>query len=564
MWISDAQGTLIRLNQACRDLLNISDKDVVGKYNVFKDNIVEEQGFLPLIKRVFEEGERARFEIRYDSSQLKHLQLRHFASVILDVTVFPIRGASGKITNAVIQHMNITERKRAEETLRASEERYRDLVENSQDLIYTHDLEGNLLSVNEAPVRLLGYSRESLQHMNLSDFLIPERRNQLKAYLKEIRSQGQASGIMQLQTATGETRYWEYNNALRTEGVDIPIVRGMAHDVTEHRQAEKKLKESEERYRTAIESSNDGVVIVEGDELRFVNQRFCEIFGFEKPEEVLGRSFAQSLHSDDRKRVAEYSQRRQRGETVPARYEFKGIRTDGGLVHIEASSARMPFKGKSLALAYLRDISERKKAQARLDQTLENLRMAMSGIIQVISQTVEARDPYTTGHQQRVAELAQAIGQEMGLDADRVEGLRMAGVIHDLGKVSIPAEILSKPTQLREIEFQLIRTHPQVGYNILRDIEFPWPIADTIFQHHERIDGSGYPRGLEGEAILQEAKILMVADVVEAMASYRPYRPALGIETALEEIEKNAGVLYDRKVVEACLRLFREKAFRFE
>ena len=147
---------------------------------------------------------------------------------------------------------------------------------------------------------------------------------------------------------------------------------------------------------------------------------------------------------------------------------------------------------------------------------------------------------------------------------DQRDGLRMAGIIHDLGKISIPAEILSKPTKLNEIEFQLIQTHPQVGYDILKDIDFPWPIADMVLQHHERMNGSGYPRGLKGEAILQEAKILMVADVVEAMASYRPYRPALGIEAALEEIEKNAGRLYDREVVEACLHLFREKGYKLE
>ena len=324
------------------------------------------------------------------------------------------------------------------------------------------------------------------------------------------------------------------------------------------------LQESEEQYRTAIESSNDGVAIIEGEALRYVNQKYCEMYGYEKPEEVLGRSFTIVLHPDDREKLTDYNHRRQRGEPVPSRYEYKGIRKDGEIVYIEASSTQMPFQGKSLSLAYLRDITDKKKAQARMEQTLENLRKAIGGIIQVISATVETRDPYTAGHQQRVSDLARAIGQEMKLNADRVDGLRMAGIIHDLGKISIPAEILSKPIRLTELEYQLIRIHPQVGYDILQGIEFPWPIATMVLQHHERIDGSGYPRGLKGEAILQEARILMVADVVEAMASYRPYRPALGIEAALEEIEKNAGVLYDREVVEVCLQLFREKGYQLE
>ena len=177
---------------------------------------------------------------------------------------------------------------------------------------------------------------------------------------------------------------------------------------------------------------------------------------------------------------------------------------------------------------------------------------------------METRDPYTAGHQRRVADLAQAIATEMKLAENQRDGLRMAGTIHDLGKVSIPAEILSKPTKLTEIEYQLIQAHPQTGYDILKGIEFPWPVAEMVLQHHERMNGSGYPQGLKGEEISTEAQILMVADVVEAMASYRPYRPALGVDAALEEIEKNKGILYDSRVVEVCLGLFREKGFSFE
>jgi HD-GYP domain-containing protein (c-di-GMP phosphodiesterase class II) len=177
---------------------------------------------------------------------------------------------------------------------------------------------------------------------------------------------------------------------------------------------------------------------------------------------------------------------------------------------------------------------------------------------------VEARDPYTAGHQVRSAGLARAIATEMGLSEDRINGIRMAGSIHDIGKLSIPAEILSKPKKLSEIEFSLIKEHPRSGYEMLKDVESPWPLAEIVYQHHERMDGSGYPRNLKGDDILMEARILAVADVVEAMASHRPYRPALGLTAALEEIENNKGTLYDADAVDVCLRLFREKGFQLE
>ena len=177
---------------------------------------------------------------------------------------------------------------------------------------------------------------------------------------------------------------------------------------------------------------------------------------------------------------------------------------------------------------------------------------------------VESRDSYTAGHQSRSADLACAIATEMELAPDKIEGIHMAAIIHDIGKLSIPAEILSKPIKLTEIEFSLIKEHARSGYEMLRDVESPWPLAQIVYQHHERMNGSGYPRNLKGDEILIESQILAVADVVEAMASHRPYRPTLGIEAALEEIEKNKGTLYDNNVADACLRLFREKGFKLE
>lgn len=214
------------------------------------------------------------------------------------------------------------------------------------------------------------------------------------------------------------------------------------------------------------------------------------------------------------------------------------------------------------AIANARLFSEIKQVGLEHQQTIESLRRAFGTTVRVLASAVETRDPYTAGHQIRSADLARAIATEMGLPQEKIDAIRMAGTIHDIGKLSIPAEILSKPTTLSKIEFSLIREHARKGYEMLKDVESPWPLAEIVYQHHERMDGSGYPINLKGEEIRMEARILAVADVVEAMASHRPYRPGLGIDEALNEIEKNRWLYYDDAVADACLRLFREKGFQ--
>jgi putative two-component system response regulator len=204
-----------------------------------------------------------------------------------------------------------------------------------------------------------------------------------------------------------------------------------------------------------------------------------------------------------------------------------------------------------------------KNALANVKLNLDKLRRAMEGTVQAISTTVEMRDPYTAGHQQRVADLACTIAEAMDLPEDEVYGLRMASVIHDLGKITVPSEILSKPGRLSDLEYELIKSHVQAGYDILKQIEFPWPLADIILQHHERLDGSGYPKGLKGDQIMQAARILAVSDVFETIASHRPYRPSLGMPRALEELRENSDRLYDSKVVEVCLSLVEQGRFEF-
>jgi len=210
------------------------------------------------------------------------------------------------------------------------------------------------------------------------------------------------------------------------------------------------------------------------------------------------------------------------------------------------------------------EIAERKQAEGELQRSLEQVRKSFEGTIEVLVSTIGIRDPYTAGHQRQVARLACTIASEMGLPEEQIEGLRMAGMVHDIGKISIPVEILSKPGQLSNFEWGMIYAHPKIGYDILKTVEFPWPVAQIVFQHHERLDGSGYPRGLSDDDILLEARIMAVADVVVAMSSHRPYRSARGLADALEEISQNKGVLYDAEAVDVCLKLFAEKRFEIK
>jgi putative two-component system response regulator len=217
-------------------------------------------------------------------------------------------------------------------------------------------------------------------------------------------------------------------------------------------------------------------------------------------------------------------------------------------------SGALDMEGEKVAVVNLHDVTERRRGDQRLLKSME-------GAIAAIAAAAELRDPYTAGHERRVADLAAAIGREMGLQDERVHGLHLAGVVHDIGTINVPAEILVKPSRLTQLETAMVRTHCQAGHDVLKNLDFPWPIARIVLQHHEHYDGSGYPLGLKGEEILLEARIISVADAVEAMVSHRPYRPAVALDAALSEIVMSRGTRFDARVVDACLKLFREKNY---
>ena len=307
----------------------------------------------------------------------------------------------------------------------------------------------------------------------------------------------------------------------------------------------RELRETQIKYRNIIEKNADGIIIVSNDGIvRFVNSTGEVLFNKTR-KKLLGKLFGFPLMV---------------GETA----ELEIISKDGDLRMVEMRMVETEWEENSAYLASLRDITDRKHMEVELQLSLSKIKKSMEGTIQVVSKMVEKKDPYTAVHQQRVADLARAIAEEMGLPKERLEGIYMSGIIHDLGKISVPTEILSKPGKITKFEFELIKNHAQEGYNILENIEFPWPIAQIVLQHHEKIDGSGYPLGLSGEDILLEARIICVADVVEAMASHRPYRPSLGIDVALKEISQKRGVFFDPEIADVCLKLFNEKGFQLD
>ena len=325
--------------------------------------------------------------------------------------------------------------------------------------------------------------------------------------------------------------------------------------------AEMNLRAAEEQFRGLVEQSIAGTYIVQDGKFAYVNPRYAEIFGYGSMGELIGRDFLALVTEKDRDAAAENIRRRIEGEIDTINYEFTGLRKDGSTVDIGVHGARATHCGRPAVIGLIQDISEKKRAEEQIQRYVEQLKIAFMSTVEVATSLSEMRDPYTAGHERHVGDLAMAIGAALGLDERRQEGLRVAGYLHDIGKITVPAEILSKPGKLSPIEYELIKGHPQCGYEVLKDVEFPWPIAQIALQHHERMDGSGYPQGLKGEEILFEARIMAVADVVEAMSSHRPYRPGLGIDKALAEIERGRGTAYDPAVADACLKMLREGTY---
>jgi PAS domain S-box-containing protein/putative nucleotidyltransferase with HDIG domain len=326
-----------------------------------------------------------------------------------------------------------------------------------------------------------------------------------------------------------------------------------------------KIRSSQERFKALSENAPDIIYTLdEHGAFTYVNPAWERILGH-ATEEVLGQYFIKFVKQEDKKLFIDaFKKLRDKKQKTIVLFGIL-LNKDGSERLFNMSGApNLDADGNVIgAVGTFKDITELKRSEAELQISFNKLKSAMSSTIDAISIIVESRDPYTAGHQRRVASLACAIAEELKMSEDRIDKIRMGGLIHDIGKIYIPAEILTKPGRLSKIEFEMMKSHPTVGYKILKTVDFIPPIAQIVYQHHERMDGSGYPLGISGEDILMESRIIAVADSVEAMASHRPYRPALGIEKALEMILNEKGKSYDSQIVDACVALFKNRDFQF-
>jgi PAS domain S-box-containing protein len=469
----------------------------------------------------------------------------------------------------------------------ATRRRYIAAIDSTLDGYAAVGRDGGFLEVNDAMCALTGYGREELLRLALKDVQAGMTDDAFSSCFAGVASDGRArfecvwrrrdgtsidvevvatsyrgDGVEMFVFVHDITDRKRTEEALRRHVQDAERARGALLSVLEdQRDAQRHLLESEERFRGMLEQNIAAIFMLEDGRFTFANRRAGEILG-RPPEELAGQPMLELVAANDRGRLSAALHRLVAGEEKAVEQTFGAVRKDGTLADIGTHAVLATLRGKPAVLGIAQDIGERRKAQEEIDRYIERLEKTVLGTLEAVSLMVELRDPYTSGHERRVGDLAAAIGQEMGLAEHVVKGLRLTGYVHDIGKISAPAEILSKPGILTRMEFELIKGHSQSGYDVLKRVDFPWPVAEVILQHHERLDGSGYPRGLRGDEILLEARIISVADVVEAMANHRPYRPGLGLKAALEEIESGSGRLYDAQACAACVTLFRERGYR--
>jgi PAS domain S-box-containing protein len=555
IFYKDTEGKFIRVNKTFAKALKMPEDDFVGK-TVF--DLYSPQ----LAQRMADDDQDV---LRSGRPKLHIIHQDESADGIrwIETDKIPIYDKHGILSGLIGFAQDITESKRAEEALRENERRYRRLVNHSL-LGIGVSCEDQVLFANPALLRLFGYDDlEEFIRIPLLNHVAPASHKLINARMERIKHR---------EPTPAEFEY----DIQRKDGTIKTLLASSAHfkvqdkiytqttfqDITERKQAEKLLQQDRETFSTILAHAMYGVVLIEKDgRYLYVNREFTAITGYTLEDTPTGEDWMHKAFPDKeyRQKVLEFWNKDRGLEGVNR--EFRVVCKDGGIKQIDFRPTRLP---DGRAVVMLADVTERKQAEEALRRSYYKLRETLVMTVNALASTVEMRDPYTAGHQRRVTILACAIAEEMGLTGEQFDGLHFAGLVHDIGKNSVPMEILNKPGRISEMESNIIKIHPQSGYNLLKEIEFSWPVAQIVLQHHERLDGSGYPQGLKNGEIMLEAKILAVADVVEAMVSYRPYRPALGIEAALEEITKNREILYDPEVVDVCTRLFRENGFRLE
>lgn len=465
------------------------------------------------------------------------------------ITALPLKDADGKIIGMVENYKDITERKNAEIILRAEKDTAQKYLDIAGVMIVVLDKDGKVSLINKKGCEILGYRKDDIIGKNWFDNFLPKK---IRSEIKKV-SEKLFSGEVKL------VKYYEnsvltrsrkekiiswHNSILNDDNGKIIAILSSGEDITEKKKSEEEInnlaKFPSENPSPVLRIDYEGKIIYQNEAYKKKVRNLKEGRGNHAPKQITDLINNISREKSEKQMAVDINL----GKSV---YEF----------------SIKPIKKEGYINVYGRDITERKKTQKNLEKSYINLQKTLNDIIDTLASIVETKDPYTSGHQKRVAALAVFIAKELGLDKDKIEAIHTAAMIHDIGKINIPASILVRPGKISDIEYDMIKTHPQLGYDMIKRIEFTWPIAKIILQHHEKLDGSGYPNGLKDKDILLEAKILAVADIVEAMSSHRPYRPALGIKQALKEIKKGKGKLYDAEVVKACVKIITKKGFKF-
>lgn len=486
------------------------------------------------------------------SIRRKNGQIRHLAVHRTEVTW---RGKKQFLS----VYEDITERREAEEQLRESEERYRALFDSSLVGTFVIDAESlRVVLANQAAGRMFGFaSVEEGLGVSPLDFVPEEDRERVFRIIMEDMFEHDLRQPHEFRALTTDGReVW-----IMAVGARIQCGGKMAGlisvvDITEQKRVQEELRRSEERWRYLCEGIAEAMVVFRFPDLRvtYWNRRFEDYVRqvYDKSvEEVSFEDLMAAVDPGDREISREMLSRTLAGKPVPEVYELKVQDVKGKTRFVEVRPVFYKEKGRVVGIqTTIVDITERKEAE-------EALRRSFINLAETISRAVESSDPYTAGHQRGAAELAYRVGQKMGLDRERLLGLYIGALLHDIGKISVPASILTKAGKLTEEEWALIRSHTRRGYEILSNTYFPWPVADMVLHHHERLDGSGYPDGISGDSLSLEVRILGVCDVVEAMGSHRPYRPARSKEEVIQELEGGRGSKYDPYVVDLVLDMIR-------
>jgi PAS domain S-box-containing protein len=552
-WVIDLNGNFIDVNDAAVEVLGYSREEYLAMKPQDIDTNLDAEEISNLVKRMPKDKLQL-FETIHTCKDGKKIPVE------IKSTLMTYKGQQAILSIA----RDITERKQMEETLRESERRFRNVVETMKVGLSAVDKNGVLTYVNEYLAKMVGYSIDEMIGRPTIDFYYHEEGRKIQEEIFKKRRAG-------LRDTRSYEVIWRRRDGQKVYSIlsPTPLFDEDGHyigsfaihtDITERKRTEEALRESADKYRAITSGVMEGFAEIDR-EGRFVdvNEESCRMSGYSRDEHL-----TMSVLDTEALETAEETKKRLQKiiKTGSDRFESRLRRKDGRIIDIEVSSTYFPQTGH--VLIFSRDITERKRAEQELRRNYQQMQEMLVTTVKALASTVEMKDQYTAGHQPRVTELACAIAEEMGLPEERIEGIRMAGIVHDIGKIMVPAEILNKPGPLTEIQYEMVKMHPRAGFDILKGIKFPWPVAEIVLQHQELMDGSGYPQGLSGEEIILEARILTVANVVEAMVSHRPYRAAYDIREALAEITKNKAILYDPVVVDACLKLFAERRFTFD